>query len=169
MWPCNCFTRVRSFVCLIIFANLVYVSDCFVFLASDMIHLLVFMGWTSTLCLSALVTVLLVAEGASPVLEFSTGSLRKMPWNGSRSNTRELFWTRPKISVLKNHMCCEKKVNGFVVFSLNWSMVLEFLFKSYFYLISIWVLLVWSISLFCNWFFVLRLFAIYEVAFYNSF
>ena len=57
--------------------------------ASGMILQLVFMEWTSLLFWSVLAIVWDVAEGASPVLESSTVSQRRMLWSGSRWNMRE--------------------------------------------------------------------------------
>jgi len=56
---------------------------------SGMILQPVFMEWISLLFWSVLATVLAVAEGASPVLEFSTVSQRRMLWSGFRWNMRE--------------------------------------------------------------------------------
>ena len=58
--------------------------------------------WISILSWSAPATVLGVAVGARPVLEFSTGSPRRMPWSGSRSNMRVWSWTRPRILHLRS-------------------------------------------------------------------
>ena len=65
---------MHSFV--IIYSSLLFICYNYV---SGMILPPVFMGWTSLLCWSALVTVLAVVAGASLVLGSSTGSQRMMP------------------------------------------------------------------------------------------
>ena len=73
-----------------------FCSPFIFFLLADMIPQLEFMVWTSLLFWSARVTVLAVVEGASLVLESSTGSQKMILWSGSRWNTRVWSLTRPR-------------------------------------------------------------------------
>lgn len=67
-----------------------------------MTHQLVFMVWTSLLFSSAQVTVWVVAEDASHVLESNTGWQRRMPWSGSKWNTKVSSLTSPKLLELRS-------------------------------------------------------------------
>lgn len=58
----------------------------------------VFMEWISMSCWNDLAIELAVVGGASLVLGSSTGSPRRTPWSGSRSNTKVLSLTSPRTS-----------------------------------------------------------------------